>query len=313
MAVTTAVSIIVPCYDLERYIGRTIESVLAQTFDSWELIVVDDGSPGDVEAAIMAYRAHPRITLVRKSNGGPCSARNFGFDNCSPRSQYLLFLDADDILEQDMLRILVGYLDAHTDVGMAFCDRTLIDTEDRPIPRYRDDWIRRYVPDRSGVRLLQPDEPETPFQSIFAYNITVPSVTLLRRSTYVAASGWDERLGPIYDDTDLYLRITLRSHAHYLPQKLVRRRLHDRSGTRSLVADNRRREATRRFDSKWKTGIWLTGPQRKIVADARRFKQTRLLPYLWVSWSRERVRQRQFVEAAKYCMRACWIFARGWI
>lgn len=294
-----------PCYDLERYVGRTIESVLAQTLDSWELIVVDDGSPGDVTAAVATYSANPQVKLVHQRNGGLCSARNFGFRNCSSDSRYLLFLDADDVLEQDMLRVLAGYLDSHPDVGMVFCDRTLIDCDDKPLPMYLDDRIRRYVPHRLGVRQLRPDEADTPFMSFFGYSIAVPSLTLLRRSVFVAAGGWDEHLGPIYDDTDMWLRVTLGNRAHYVPQRLLRRRLHPNQLTRARSGDQRRREAARTFERKWAAASWLSAPQCGVVKEARRFRDGRLLPYFWFSWSGERFRRGQPVEAAKCWLRGC--------
>lgn len=300
-----AVSVIVPCYDHERYLGRTVESVIAQTLNSWELIVVDDGSPGDVQSAMAAYRNHPRIALVRQSNGGLCSARNFGFRRCSVDSRFLLFLDADDLLEPDMLRTLVVHLDAHPEAGMAFCDRVLIDAEDRPIDVYRDDWIRRYVPHGRWVRSLRQDEPDTPFESFFGYNIAVPSLAVLRRSVFSAVGGWDERLGPMYEDTDMWLRVTLRSHAHYLPRRLVRRRLHGNQLTRSASGEERRRKGVQKFERKWASPDWLAPSERSTVHRARLFKDGRVMPYLWFGWARDRLRHGEPAEAARCWLRGC--------
>jgi glycosyltransferase involved in cell wall biosynthesis len=300
-----AVTVVVPCYNLERYLGQTVESVFAQTLASWELVVVDDGSPGDVEAAIAPYRSDPRVRLVRQPNGGLCSARNFGFRNSSADSRYLLFLDADDVLEAEMLQTLVACLDSHPEVGMAFCDRTLIDPEGRPIEAYRDDLIRRYVRHGRWIRPLRADEADTPFESFFGYSITVPSLTLLRRSVFCRAGEWDEDLGPICDDTDMWLRVSLCSHAYYVPRKLLQRRLHGSSLTRSVSGERRRRDAQREFERKWAKLDRLAPSQRKIVRNARRFREGRLLPYLWFTWTRERLRRGEPVEAAKCWLRGC--------
>ena len=300
-----AVSVIVPCYDHERFLGRTVESVIAQTLDSWELIVVDDGSPGDVEAAMAAYRPHPRIAVVHQSNGGLCSARNFGFHHCSSDSRFLLFLDADDLLEPDMLQVLVMHLDTHPEAGMAFCDRVLIDGEDRPLDAYRDHWIPRFVPRGRWVRSLRPDEPDTPFESFFGYSIAVPSLAVLRRSVFCAVGGWDEHLGPMYEDTDMWLRITLRSQAHYLPRRLVRRRLHGNQLTRSASGDEHRRKGVQKFERKWASTDWLAPSERSAVHRARLFKEGRVMPYLWFAWARERLRRRDLAEAAKCWLRGC--------
>jgi len=305
------VSVVIPCHDHELNLGCAVESVLGQTFQHWELVVVDDGSPGDVAAVLRQYLAGGRIRLYHKPNGGPSSARNFGFGKCSRISRYLLFLDADDVLEPNMVEALLEEIEGRADVGMVFCDRVLIDEASRPIPAYRDDVIRRYVSSGSGVRLLGPDEAETTFESIFGYSISVPSGTLLRRSAYISAGGWDERLGPS-DDTDLWLRIALRHRVRYVPRRLVRRRLHLRSLTRSPAAEQRRRAVTRLFEQKWRAADWLTDGQREVVARARRFRDRRVRPYLWLTWARDRLRQREYVEAAKCCLRAAWTFSRAW-
>ena len=78
------VSIITPCYKGERFIGRTIESVLAQTWTDWEYVVVDDGSPDGSMEVVAAHAARePRLALLRQPNGGMENARNSGFAACS--------------------------------------------------------------------------------------------------------------------------------------------------------------------------------------------------------------------------------------
>ncbi len=298
------VSIVTPYYAGEPYIGRTIESVLGQTFTDWEHVVVDDGSPGDLPSVIGRYLdADPRIRLVRQPNGGPCRARNTGFAACSAGSDYLLFLDQDDCLEPEMLAVLVEHMHRHPDVGMAFCDRVFIDGDDRPYEPYRGQVITRYVPHGRGVRELPPGCPDTPFESLFAYSIAVPSITLLRRSVYEAAGAWDETLG-LYDDTDMFLRIALRSQAHYLPLRLVRRRIHGHQITRSETAASRssRAEGARGFTRKWRSPRGLSPEQRRLVAEARRFKEGCLMPHLWFGWARERLRRGDHGEAAR-----CWL------
>ena len=98
------VSIITPCYNAEKFIGKAIESVRAQTFTDWEHIIVDDGSTDNSAEIIASYtEIEPRLKLIRQSNNGMCMTRNNGFKFCSEQSQYLLFFDADDCLEPQML------------------------------------------------------------------------------------------------------------------------------------------------------------------------------------------------------------------
>ncbi len=301
---TPIVSVVTPCYDAEPFLPRTIQSLLDQTLSDWEVVVVDDGSPGNFEAAMAPFRSDLRIHVLRQANAGLCRARNAGFALTSPAADYLLFLDADDVLEPDMLEVLVGHLDNHVTAGMAFCDRVLIDGDDRLIEAFRDDLIRRYVPAGGRVRLLSADQPDTPFASFLAYSIAVPSLTVLRRSVFEQAGGWDESLGPFYEDTDMWLRIRLRSEAHYVPRRLVRRRLHGHQITRSPAAAARHQMGLRKFERKWRQGAWLSASDRRVVEEALRFRERQLLPRLWWGWGRERWRRGEPVEAAK-----CWLRA----
>lgn len=90
-------SIIVPVYKVERYVAACIDSILAQTFTDWELILVDDGSPDKSGEICDEYsNRDTRIRVIHKNNEGVCAARNKGID--SAKGQYLMFIDSDDKL-----------------------------------------------------------------------------------------------------------------------------------------------------------------------------------------------------------------------
>ncbi len=100
-----AVSILVPIYKVEKYLARCIDSVLAQDFTDWELILVDDGSPDRCPEICDEYaQKDERIRVVHKENGGLPSARLAGFKEA--RGKYVAFLDADDYLLPDALTTL---------------------------------------------------------------------------------------------------------------------------------------------------------------------------------------------------------------
>ena len=107
------VSVITPCYNAARYIGRTVASVQAQTLSDWEMIIIDDGST-DNSAGLVASLAEqdPRIRLVRKENGGSASARNIGLHYA--QGEYIQFLDADDTLAPDKFARQTALMDAHS-------------------------------------------------------------------------------------------------------------------------------------------------------------------------------------------------------
>jgi glycosyltransferase involved in cell wall biosynthesis len=104
-----AVSILTPAYDVARFIGATLDSVLAQTVPDWELVVVDDGSR-DNTAAVVASRTDPRIRLVSQANAGVSAARSRAI--AEARGATILFLDADDWLAPDALARLLAALAA---------------------------------------------------------------------------------------------------------------------------------------------------------------------------------------------------------
>lgn len=99
------VSVIVPVYKVEKYIDRCVESVIKQTFDDFELILVDDGSPDRCPQICDDYvNKDDRITVIHKENGGLSSARNAGIEAAS--AEYIFFLDSDDWIHHKTLEIL---------------------------------------------------------------------------------------------------------------------------------------------------------------------------------------------------------------
>ena len=97
-------SIIVPVYNVEQYLAECVESVLAQTFTDWEMILVDDGSPDNCPRLCDEWAGKDaRIKVVHKKNGGASSARNVGIRESG--GEYILFLDSDDFYnDKDALK-----------------------------------------------------------------------------------------------------------------------------------------------------------------------------------------------------------------
>ena len=114
------VSVIVPVYNAEKYLHRCVDSILAQTFTDFELLLVDDGSPDRSGAICDQYAAaDPRVRVFHKPNGGVSSARQCGLDNV--QGEYTIHADPDDWVEPDMLQEL--YAEARrTNADMVICD-----------------------------------------------------------------------------------------------------------------------------------------------------------------------------------------------
>ena len=84
-----------PVYNGELFIEQALDSLLAQSFQDWELIIVDDGSTDSTPFILNRYAVDPRIRVIRQNNAGEAGARNTGLDNM--KGEYMAFLDADDI------------------------------------------------------------------------------------------------------------------------------------------------------------------------------------------------------------------------
>ena len=111
------ISVIVPVYKAEKYLGECIDSILSQTYESFELILVDDGSPDNSGKICDEYaEKDKRIRVIHKENGGVSSARNLGLDNAN--GEYFTFLDADDYFDKNYLEFLYNRL---SETNSDFC------------------------------------------------------------------------------------------------------------------------------------------------------------------------------------------------
>ncbi|SLN10154.1 putative glycosyltransferase EpsJ [Roseivivax jejudonensis] len=122
-------SIIVPAYNVADTIAETLDSLRAQTFTDFEIIVVDDGST-DRTVAIARSLGDPRIRIVQQPNRGLAGARNSGI--AAARGEYIGFCDADDLWRPAKLAAHVTHLDANPGVGLSFSGSEMIDERGRP-------------------------------------------------------------------------------------------------------------------------------------------------------------------------------------
>lgn len=109
------ISIVMPCYNCEASLSRTVECIRAQTVEDWELIAVDDGSADGTGAALDALaQTDARIRVIHQKNGGVSRARNAGM--AAARGEWLAFVDADDVLPPDALATLLALDDGGADI-----------------------------------------------------------------------------------------------------------------------------------------------------------------------------------------------------
>jgi glycosyltransferase involved in cell wall biosynthesis len=137
------VSVIIPVYKVENYIAATVQSVLDQTYENFELLIIDDGSP-DRSVEICQQFTDPRIRIIRQENRGVAAARNTGIRHA--QGEYIALLDADDIWVPQKLEKHVEHLDNSPEVGVSFCRSAFIDQEGKPLGIYQITKLKDITP-----------------------------------------------------------------------------------------------------------------------------------------------------------------------
>lgn len=128
------VSVIVPTYNVERYIAATVKSVLAQSYSQFELLIIDDESP-DRSVEIVQQFQDPRIKIIHQKNRGLAGARNTGIRHA--QGDYLAFLDSDDLWLPEKLEQHVQHLEQNPQVGVSFSRSAFMDGDGLPLGIYQ--------------------------------------------------------------------------------------------------------------------------------------------------------------------------------
>jgi glycosyltransferase involved in cell wall biosynthesis len=222
------VSIIVPVYNYAHFLGEALSSVLAQTMDSWECVVVDDGSTDDTPRVVTEYAGRdPRIRYVHQDNRGLAAARNTGIRHS--RGAYLQFLDADDRLRPEKIATQASYLDGHPDVDIVIGPAGFFRTEapDVELHSMHGALSRPLAPRISEAGDVR--------RRLEHYNIMVVIAPLVRRAALDRAGTFNETLRAC-EDWDLWLRCAIAGcRFEYLdhPRSLALVRTHPESMSRS--------------------------------------------------------------------------------
>ena len=196
------VSVIIPTYNRWPMVGEAIESVLAQSYRSWELIVVDDGSTDDTSERLALYGS--KIKYISRQRSGVAAARNHGI--ASATGQYVAFLDSDDLWMPRKLEVQTAFMEQHPNVQI--CQTEEI-------------WIRR------GVRVNPKAKHAKPSGDIFRSSLDLclvsPSAVMMSTSLFTESGGFDESF-PVCEDYDLWLRISVHCSVPLIPVPLVVKR-----------------------------------------------------------------------------------------
>ena len=183
-----AVSVITPAYNAAAFIAETIDSVRAQTFDDWELLIVDDGSADATNELIAGYQERDgRIRLLQQANAGPAAARNHGMR--AARGAFFAFLDSDDTWEPTYLERQLAVFREHPDTHLV-----------TGVARYRGG-----ARDGKPMRRFVEGYPLVSLRDMIADDTAVFIMTLFRREVFDTVGGLDESKWRS-EDYDFWLR-----------------------------------------------------------------------------------------------------------
>ena len=233
------VSVVVPAYAVEAYLPACLDSLLAQDLQSWEAIVVDDGSPDRSGEIAESYASRdPRIRVVHVENGGLGSARNIGARHAD--AEFLAFLDSDDVLPRNALASLTTSLH---ESGSDFATGSIVRWEApfNDTSLHEPPWMKRLHARGTGLRIAQ--RPEI-LGDVFAWN------KVFRRSFWDAA-GLDWPEGIRYEDQPTTTRAFMAGTFDVVDEVVYRWRIRDDGSSitqqRSSVRDLADRWETKRM------------------------------------------------------------------
>lgn len=210
-------SIVMPAHNSAPFVDEAIRSVLRQTIEEWELIVVDDGSTDDTPRRLASHH-DPRIRVIRQENAGASAARNAGA--AAATAELVLFMDSDDRLRPDALQRFGLALDINGEACAAYGDAVFMDADGRVIGA---ESRPRFTPRPSG-RILE---------QLLRNNFIFVGTLCVRSDCLARAGGWSNvRLG---EDWELWCRIAAQGFIVYIGEApVLEYRQHGASTVRRL-------------------------------------------------------------------------------
>lgn len=217
MSSPPAVSVVIATYNRANYLRETIDSVLSQRFQDFELIVVDDGSTDETREIVAPFG--PRVRFIYQENRGPSAARNLGVRHA--RAEWISFQDSDDLCAPNHLELLYGYARGYAERGMVFANGAYLEG-----PEHNRETI---IPAAKSCRLA---ERGVRLEDLFDKSIVRLQAALISKACYDAVGGHDESLR-ISMDLDLSFRIFNRFPVAYFDEVVFFYRKHENNTSRN--------------------------------------------------------------------------------
>ncbi len=211
------VSVIIPTYNSAEYITEALDSVFAQTYKNYEVIVIDDGSTDNTKDVLKPYMS--RIKYIYKENGGVSSARNVGIKNAE--GEYIAFLDSDDIWLPEKLERQIERFNSEPDLGLVYSNCI----------RFSENGIEQSS--RKVKKYLEGDI----FAKILEGYVLPTSTVIAKKLCFDEVGYFDERFS-VSEDYDMWLRISRFFKIGYVKGPLVKYRIRTSSIIRSTKIDS---------------------------------------------------------------------------
>ncbi len=274
------VSVVIPCHKRANLLRRAIQSVVAQTFSDWELIVVDDGSEEDLAEVVQGFR-DPRMRLIRcEHRSGGARARNIGTQ--AAHGAWVAFLDSDDEWQPQRLAVQISQLQqAYPDAAVGYCLVQEYDHQTREFQTPIDALCEGHILDQLLKNLI----PRT------------TSAYMVKRCALLDVGGFDERM-PSWHDIDLWLRLALKGYrfAGVSNVLIVTHRYHGPQISRDPIA---RLRGLLRLNRKWKALMMeRLGPETYWQRRLYRFKKLR---EIYQNFIQNQVQNHCWIQAGKVC------------
>jgi glycosyltransferase involved in cell wall biosynthesis len=206
-----SVSVILPCYDGARWISDAIKSVLAQTYEDFELVIVNDGSTDDSEKIVASYLSDKRVRYICQENKGFSAAINRGTKESS--GNLIGFIGQDDLWMPNKLELQVKYFSQHKDADLIHSNYCFIDSEER-IVGVRDFRSPNFLSKKEMVKRL------------FLGNFIGFETVLVKKRCFDEVGFFDERMTG-FSDHDMWLRLAGSFNIRYLDVCSVKKRQHE--------------------------------------------------------------------------------------
>src|SRR5438067_1269450 len=207
MSGSPSVSIIIPVYNAKKYLEETLQSVLAQTFQQFEIILVDDGSTDGTSEIIEKFS--DRAICLKNDHRGPASSRNLGLQ--AARGSFIAFLDADDLWLPTKLEKQVAVMRAHPEYGLITCDASM----------FCDSGV---IATSSKAR--QPIATGHVLRQLLCSNWVGTSCAMVPRKCLEKVGAFDEEMFNGGEDWMLWLKIAAEYPVYFLDEPLVQYRVH---------------------------------------------------------------------------------------